>query len=145
MENSLYELQLKRLLQIWMVVFLGAAIMFLFLGRHMLDSINSFSSRLFPSLPIIALPEENFFLTLTTSLMVTLIFLCYLAQKDIQKNLQFVVPVLLSKFVSAFFFFTFLLREKALAYFVGLLTDGSIFFITYFVYWRVRRQRQSSF
>src|SRR3989338_1825116 len=105
MELTRNEYNLKRLLQIWMGFFLAGAVMFLFFGRALFGTINHFSAFLFPSLPVISLEEQNFWLTLTTSLMVTLIFLTYLAQKDIRANFAFIAPILLSKFVSSGLFF----------------------------------------
>lgn len=133
--------RLKFLLQVWMICFLGASVVFLFFGNNLLESINALSLKISPSLEPIPLAHEKFWLTLTMSLMITLIFLCYWAQKDIQKNLFAVVPVLVSKFASTLFFFFFLITDnRSLAYFVGVVVDGSIFLITYFLYQKVRKE-----
>lgn len=135
--------RLKILLQIWMICFLGSTVVFLFFGNGLLEAINNVSTGLTPALPLIPLPDEKFWLTLTLSLMTTLIFLCYWGQRDIQKNLSAVVPLLVSKFASTLFFFIFLITEgRSLAYFVGVVTDGSIFLITYAFYQKVKKETQ---
>lgn len=138
------ETQLKILLQIWMITFLSAAVVFLFYGNTLLQRINDISIKLTPSLSLINLPQEKFWMTLTLSLMVTLVFLCYLGQKNIRQNHNVVLPILVSKFVSSFFFFVFFITvSHSLAYLVGLFVDGSIFLITYFAYdrWKTEMKR----
>lgn len=133
------ESRLKALLQFWMLAFLGSTVVFCFFGKELLNRFNQISSTFFPTLPLIALPQEKFWLVLTLSLMVTLIFLCYWGQKNIQKNISALPPILISKFTSTFFFFVFFLMEShSLAYFIGMLVDGSVFLITYYFYKKVR-------
>ena len=72
--------------------------------------------------------------------MVTLVFMCYLGQKDIKKNILIVPPLLVSKFISTFFFFVFfILVSRCFAYFIGMVVDGSIFLITYAFYREVKK------
>ncbi|MBI2339805.1 MAG: hypothetical protein HYU99_05510 [Deltaproteobacteria bacterium] len=133
--------RLRVLLQIWMILFLGATVVFLFFGNDLLSKINQLSARLFPSLPLVAVPQEKFWLTLSLSLMITLVFLCGWAQKDVAKNLAVVPVLLVSKFTSTFFYFIFfLVHERTLAYFVGLMTDGAIFLITWIFYGRAQKE-----
>ncbi len=134
------ESRLKALLQFWMVAFLGSTVVFCFFGNELLNRFNQLSSRFSPTLPLIAIPQEKFWLVLTTSLMITLVFLCYSGQKDIQKNISVVPPILVSKFVSTFFFFAFfILVSRCLAYFIGMVVDGSVFLLTYSFYRAVKK------
>ncbi|MBX7148207.1 hypothetical protein K1X76_03915 [bacterium] len=127
--------RLKNLLKFWMFAFLGSSIVFLFFGDRLLTTINAIGLRVAPHLGMLPMPSEHFWLTLTMSLMFTLVFLCYLGQKDILKNHVVVPPILLSKFVSTTFFMIFFLTyQKSFAYLVGVLSDGPIFLITYLFY-----------
>ncbi|MBI4411397.1 MAG: hypothetical protein HY541_02810, partial [Deltaproteobacteria bacterium] len=93
---------------------------FLFFGGELLSKINRISERFFPALPLLPPAQEKFWLVLTLSLMITLVFLCYWGQIDIARHFFVVPPILVSKFVSTFFFFVFFVfGERALAYFVG--------------------------
>ena len=115
-------------------------VVFLFFGAELLAKINQVSVKFFPALPLLSPSQERFWLVLTLSLMITLIFLCYWGQKDIVKHLFVVVPILVSKFVSTFFFFVFFVfSERTLAYFVGLATDGVIFLVTWYFYRQTKR------
>lgn len=128
-------IRLKNLLKFWMYCFLGSSIVFLFFGDRLLTTINTIGMKVAPNLAVLPLPNERFWLTLTLSLMFTLVFLCYLGQKDIEKNMVVVPPILLSKFVSTAFFMTFFfVDQNAFAYLVGVLSDGPIFLITYLYY-----------
>lgn len=139
------ELHLKRLLQVWVLLFGLAAFVFYFFGHPLFRFMNDFSFHLFPSLKAIAIPTEKFWLSLAMSLMITLVFLCYTAQKDIRKELNLVVVLLISKFSSTLFFFiAFVTDERLGAYLVGLFTDGGIFLITYLFYQRVFREKTAS-
>ncbi|HBF12931.1 MAG TPA: hypothetical protein DDW49_06030 [Deltaproteobacteria bacterium] len=139
MELTPAEKNLKNLLQTWMLILGSAGVFFLFFGNQLLISINKVSTRFFPKLPLINEPSEFFWLTLTLSLMVVLIFLCYWAQKDIRRNIDFVIPFLISKFVSTFFFFVFYFKQGySLAYLVGVISDGSMFLITFYFYKKVK-------
>lgn len=134
------ENRLKILLQIWMIVFLGAAVIFLFHGQTLLNEFNRITD-LF-HLPFEPLPQasEKFWLALSLSLMITLVFLCYWGQKDIHTNHFVVVPILVSKFTSTFFYFVFLVSShRALAYFIGCVADGFVFLVTYSFYHNLKK------
>ncbi len=131
------ENKLRILMKIWMITFSIATLAFLVLGDYMLQTINGASLALFPALPLINIPQERFWLTLTISLMITLVYLCYQCQSKIRQNRALVPAVLLSKFISTFFFFLFFVfHQRALAYFAGVIVDGSIFVVTYYLYWK---------
>ncbi len=79
-------------------------------------------------------------MVLTLSLMGTLIYMCFKSQQDIKNCDIYIKPILVSKFLSTFFFFYFFLtHQKSLAYFAGMLIDGSVFLITYFFYRAARK------
>ncbi|MDO8519524.1 MAG: hypothetical protein Q7T11_05115 [Deltaproteobacteria bacterium] len=136
------EQKLKRLLQLWIVLFSAATFVFYF-GQHFLfRTLNDLSFHLSSSLKPIPLPTERFWLSLTMSLMITLVFLCYQAQKDIRTHLKLVAALLVSKFASTLFFFvSFVLDERYGAYLVGIFVDGSIFLITTYFYQKAASQR----
>jgi hypothetical protein len=136
--------QLKTLLQIWMLCFLSASVVFFLFGKKLIITLNNFGIRLFPQAPLASIEANPFWMALVMSLMLTLILICYLTQQDIENRFILVVPLLFSKFISTVFFsLHLLLSEKAFAYFVGALTDGSIFLITYYFYARARKERLS--
>jgi len=134
------ERQLVILLRIWTISFIITAIYFLLFQNDLIKHLNYISTNML-KLNLDPLPEstEKFWLALTLSMMATISALSYLAQKDIRKNIGYVIPLLLSKFVSTFFFVLFFfLHLKAFAYIVGALTDGSIFIITLVFYLRCK-------
>lgn len=134
------ESRLKILLQIWMIIFLGASVIFLFHGQTLLHSFNRITSVF--NLPFEPLPmaSEKFWLALSMSLMITLVFLCYWGQKDIRANSFVVAPILISKFTSTFFYFVFLVSSSwAFAYFIGCVADGFVFLVTYYFYKKLKK------
>lgn len=138
------EIRLKKLLQLWMVLFLFATVIFIFFGNELLQTLNFFSERFTPFLVPIPMANELFWMTLTASLMITLVFLCYWGQQDLKRNSFVVVPILVSKFTSTFFFFVFFLFHlRSLAYFTGALVDGTIFLITFYMYRRFQRETRA--
>jgi len=134
------ERNLRKLLQLWAVLLTGCTLVFLFGGNFLLSTINEISARF--NLPFVQLPlpVENFWMTLTLSLMTLLIFLSIAGAKDIRGNRITVPAILVSKFASSFFFFFFFMKSsRSLAYLVGLFTDGSMFLVTYYFYSKLRK------
>jgi len=130
------ERRLVFLLRAWVVSFVVAGLYFLFFQNQLIKQVNFISSDVLKlSLPLLPESTEKFWLVLTISLMATITVLSYIAQKDIRKNIVYVVPLLVSKFVStSFFILFFFVHIHSLAYIVGALTDGSIFVITFIFY-----------
>lgn len=126
------EENLRNLIRLWFVLFIGASLSFLFGGAFLVESLNSLSSRFFPSLALCPVPASNdFWLPLGLSLMTVLIYMCYLIGKNVRAHIHLVKILCLSKFASSFFFFVFFIFvEKTLAHFVGLVVDGSILLVT---------------
>lgn len=134
------EKHLAILLRIWAACFTVGGLYFLFFQNTLIQQINYISSDVL-KLNFSLLPEstEKFWLALTISMMATITVLSCIAQKDIRKNIGYVIPLLISKFVSTLFFVLFFfLHIKSLAYIVGALTDGPIFVITLIFYLRAK-------
>lgn len=129
------------LLRLWVVLFTVAGASFYIIPDRLSSLMNDISQKLFPSLPLITPITDRYWLSLSMSLMITLVFICYMAQKNITANLVLVRALLVSKFASTLFFFiSFIVGDRLGAYLVGLLTDGIIFLITYAFYQPVRRE-----
>lgn len=133
--------RLRLLLRIWMIAFLSSTVIFLFFGPDMLAIMNEITTNIFPQWNTLPLPQGQFWLALTMSLMITLIFICFWGQKNIHHHLNMVLPLLVSKFVSTLFFFIFFLQTKIGAFFLGMVVDGAIFIITYYFYQSVMKER----
>ena len=74
-------------------------------------------------------------------MMMTITFLCYMAQLNVRKNKGFIRALLVAKAASSLSSLGFILFHKP-AYFASLvilLVDGSIFFITLYFYNRANR------
>lgn len=137
--------KLKVLLQIWMLAFTATTVIFIFFAGDFLNLINQLSLNWFGSLPLLPLPVHNFWLVLTISLMTTLVYLCYLAQDDLANRLILLKPILVSKFVSTVGFFAyFVFHVKALAYLVGIVSDGFVFMLTFMFYSKVMAELKNS-
>ncbi|MBF0493392.1 MAG: hypothetical protein HQM15_11520 [Deltaproteobacteria bacterium] len=131
------EKNLKFLLKIWIFSFLLAAAAFLVAPNLVIRFLNTVSLKLFPHL--IPLPEstERFWLSLSGSLMVTLLFLLFGAVSDIARKKDLVFYVLVSKIASTVLFLSFFfLHQKSFTYILGGWVDGSIFLVTLFFYRR---------
>jgi len=129
------EKLLVALLRFWVLAFGITTLIFLFWQVPFLDTINNISATYTPALLPIALPQEKFYLVLTLSLMTTLVVMCLWGQANIRKNHWVLPPILVSKFTSTFFFFIFFIFfQKSLAYMVGIMSDGFVFLVTYFIY-----------
>ena len=132
---------LKILMQAWMIILLGAGVIFLSQGNQLLIKMNSLSAGYTPNLPLLPIPVEKFWLTLTISLMTVLIAIAYLSQKDIRRSKSLIELFLLSKFVSTLFFVIFFITDtRAFAYVIGVLSDGLMFLTTYWFYQAVKKE-----
>ncbi len=140
---SLQEERLKKLLNIFSFLFAGAGLFFVLAPHLLISQINHLSQIITPQLPLLSENTENFWLSLTGSLMVTLTALSYAAQMDLRRRKDLVVYILISKITSTFFFLTFFIFTlRSLAYLVGAATDGSIFIILLLFYLRAGRSSQ---
>lgn len=133
-------------MKIWTILFGIGAISFLIAGDWILLAGNWAGTNIFHlSSPLMPVPTERFWLSLTTSLMVTITVLSYTVQKDIRANLKLTPLLLVSKltstvvFLSAYFwdapYFNYLLGS--------VFCDGPIFVITFIFYRRVKIRGKS--
>lgn len=86
----------------YVVMFIGAIIMFIFLPGQMFGLFNDISRALFPSLPL-ASDSGKFWISLTVSMMVTITVLSLLIYKDIRANYRMAIPLIAAKFTSSLF------------------------------------------
>ena len=134
------ERQLKLVLQVSALTYLGAGLAFALAPGLILRLINLFSSIFTPSLDPIPLSTERFWLTLAFSMMMTITVLCYMAQYNLRKNKHYIFPLLVAKVassLSAICFFLF--ADRYFAYLAIFLVDGSIFWITLFFFLKANR------
>lgn len=144
-QNTPAQKKLILLLRLWVVLFGLAGASFYLIPDQLFTLLNTVSQKFFPSAGLNTHGTDRFWLSLCMSLMVTLTFICYMAQKNIEANLGLVLALLVSKFASTLFFFmSFMIYDRLGAYLIGLLTDGIIFLITYAFYQRVRREYMNS-
>jgi len=114
----------------------GAA--FVFATEPLFRLLNTLGHLLLPGSPALALPSERFWLVLTTSLMVTLVYLSWKAGSDIRRNQSALFAILLSKATSTVvFLLVYLSSDHAFAYLAGAGIDGAIFLIHMVLYRRL--------
>lgn len=133
--------RLRYLLALWAGLFFISTCVFYWRGNELLQFFNDVSLYFQLPLEMISLSSEGFWLVLTVSLMSTLIYLCLSTAINIRKRLHQVGAILISKSVSTIFFtIGFFFVSKSLAFLVGAVVDGSIYFITSFFYNRAIRE-----
>lgn len=133
--------RLRYLLALWAGLFFVATCFFYWRSDELLQSFNTISLYFELPLEMVNLSSERFWLVLTMSLMATLIYLCLSTAINIKKRLHQVGAILVAKFVSAVFFVIgFFFVSKSLAFLVGAVVDGGIYFITSFFYNRAVRE-----
>jgi len=126
-------------MQFWTGLFAFGTFAFLFFGDRILADGNRIGAWLLGSPPMplpVEIPAERFWLTLTTSSMVTLTALCYYIQRDVVANKRLTIFVLISKIVSTLTYLGFyFLDAPFFNYLMGsVFCDGPIFVITLLVY-----------
>lgn len=139
------EKRLIWLLRTYVILFSGAALSFYLIPDGLYSLMNAITQKIFPSLGLMTPITDRFWLSLSMSLMIVLVMICYWAQKDIQGRLLLVGALLVAKFSSTLFFFiSFVMREQRGAYLIGLMADGLIFLVTYLFYQPVAQQLKNS-
>ena len=134
------ERQLKIFLRISAITYFVVGFIFVILPEQLLKAFNLISQVIMPSLPLIPISVEKFWLSMTFSMMMTITALCYIAQHNIRKNKRYVIPLLISKSASslaALCFFIF--SAKYFSYLVIFIVDGALFWITLFFYLRANK------
>lgn len=133
--------RLRYLLALWAGLFFIATCVFYFRSNELLQFFNDVSLYFQLPLEMVSLSSERFWLVLTISLMTTLIYLCLSTAINIKKRLHQVGAILVSKSVSAVFFtIGFFFVSKSLAFLMGAVVDGGIYFITSFFYSKAIRE-----
>lgn len=130
------ENQLRRLMQVWMILFGIGALAFLFGGDQILKNGNRIGD-LFGMTPM-PMPTERFWLSLTVSMMVTITALSFYIQRDVVVNKKITSFLLISKLTSTLvFLFFFFADHPYFNYLLGsVFCDGPIFLITFIFYRR---------
>ena len=134
------ERQLKIFLRISAITYFVVGFVFVIIPEQLLKAFNLISQVIMPSLPLIPISVEKFWLSMTFSMMMTITALCYIAQHNIRKNKGYVIPLLISKSASslaALCFFIF--SAKYFSYLVIFVVDGALFWITLFFYLRANK------
>ncbi len=134
------ERQLRLVLQLSAVTYLVAGLAFAVAPEQILRIINFFSGLFIPSLKLMPITAEKFWLSLAFSMMMTITVLCFLAQYNVRKNKLFIFPLLVAKAassLSAIGFFIF--SDRYFAYLAIFLVDGAIFWITLYFFLRASR------
>ena len=121
------------------IYFFAGAIFFLF--PHELASGINFALALVPALarlPQMAGPDEKFWLTLTFSMMMMLVFIC-LQNANRPRDYAWAHIHLLSKGLSTLgFIFSLVFLEHYGAYLVGAITDGALFVFVAYLYYKLK-------
>ena len=137
------EKALRKLLQIFMVLFAAAGLSFALAPQRIIFHLNQTASLIAPSLPTLPDSDSRFWVALTVSMMATITALCYGAQNEIRRKKELVLYLLVAKATSTLFFtLYFFLELHSLAYLMGALTDGSIFVLLLIFYKRAARSSQ---
>ena len=142
MELTCPERHLKRLMQVWALLFGFGAVLFLFAGNLILMGGNWISAYfLHLKNPLMPMPSEHFWLALTTSMMVTITAIAYHIQRDVVTNKGLTSLLLISKFTSTLVFLgMYFFDAPYFNYLLGsIFCDGPIFLITLFFYRRAIR------
>ena len=140
------ETQLKWLMQVWTGLFFIGGLVFLLAGNWVIATGNAFGSEIlhwnFPPMPP---ATHGFWLTLTTSMMLTISVICYWIQKDIPNNIRMTFFILVSKLTSTVvFLLLFFLDTPYFNYLLGsLFSDGPIYIITLILYKRALSSTQT--
>lgn len=124
------------IIRIWMILFFLATILFIILPDTTLNYLTAIGRGIFGwSEPTITLGAERFWCVLTIALLATLTYLCFEAQRDFLRNIDYAKFIIVAKFVSTVGFVGCLIfYEHRFFYLVGALVDGLIFSITWYYY-----------
>lgn len=130
------EKRLATLMKWWAILFFAAGICFAFFSNQIINLLSTLGHTIFgwKSSPLSG-SNEYFWLVLVLSLMGILTYLSLRAQANIYRNIDYVLIILIAKFISTFgYVFALLFAQHAFAYLAGAVTDGLIFLITLVAY-----------
>lgn len=119
--------------------FVGGSV-FIVSPAFFLGTLNAVSRLLTPQLPEIPLCEGKFWLFLAYAMMMTIAVASYLSQRDIIRDKDLMIPVMVSKItavIAALCYSTF--SPFYLAYGFMIVVDGSLFVITLYFYLKLRK------
>ncbi len=136
------ERALGRLMQVWALLFGFGAVIFLLAGNLVIMGGNWISSALLHlNNPLMPMPSERFWLSLTVSMMATIAAIAYHIQRDVSTNKGLTSLILISKLVSTLTFLgMYFFSAPHFNYLLGsVFCDGPIFVITLIVYKRAVR------
>lgn len=124
------------LLRIWMVLFFLTTILFIIAPDWTLNYLTDIGRGIFGwSEPPIALGAERFWFVLAIALLATLTYICFEAQRDFLRNIDYARPIIIAKFISTLgFLICLMFFGHRFFYLVGALIDGLIFIITWYYY-----------
>lgn len=136
------ERQLRSLLRIWTALFGAGAVFFFLVPSLFTNTLNAIGEVFGIDANPLPSNVERFWNALAVSMMATITYLAYQAQKEIQKARRLIKAILVAKAVSTLAFTaSFFIDRAAFAYLAGgLFCDGPIFVITWFLYHRVFRK-----
>ena len=134
----------ERALRLWMLIstgmYLFGAAFFLLFGAYIPEAVNLISSALHLPMPLYPLPllghEGAFWRVLSVSMMFMLAWICGAAYADPRANANLVPVLLVSKFCSTSVYFVLFLKHGYLAYIIGSITDGPIFVLSLYLWFR---------
>jgi hypothetical protein len=124
------------LLRAWMILFLFAMGIFIIAPDWMLGYLTAIGRGIFGwREPPITLGSERFWLVLAIALLACLSYLCFVAQRDFLRNMEYAKAIIVSKFVSTVGFIICLVTvESRFFYLVGAIIDGFLFITTWYYY-----------
>jgi len=136
------ERGLKTLFLVWTWVFGAGGLVFLFGSRPLFFLANTLSQEILgPEWPVMPVPDQHFWLTLTFAMMLMLTMISWRIQQDVRSSQALIQVILASKLASTLIFMAFFFTDGPyLLYLLGAVgCDGPIFLITLIFYRRARR------
>lgn len=127
---------LKSLMGILAIIFIATALVFALFSGTLVSLLNSPIGKVFKlySEDICQVPEQRLYVALSVSLMVVLVYLCFLVWKDPRKNLSFIPVILISKLTSSLMAVVYFANSKTFVNLIAFITDFPIFVIVLIAY-----------
>lgn len=138
MEISREEEQLKVVVGILAIAFLIADLVLVFATPQLFGLVNTVADTI--GVAKTPIPVQHFYLALTNSMMIMLVYMSYMVWKNVKRNLNMVPAIMVCKFASsATGLLIFIFSARYLTYLVIPLTDFPIFLILFVLYRRVQK------
>ncbi len=130
-------------IRILMVMFFFATILFTIAPMWTLNYLSAIGRGIFGfSEPQFNLRIENFWLVLAIAYLAALTQVCFIAQRDFLRNMDFMTIVIFSKLISTLgFTFCFFMFNYRFIYLVGMIVDSAIFLSSWYYYNAAKRSR----